>query len=103
MGSWIGWCPVGATCGILNGYAACINQNGKTVAAETPSTAVTTVPTSKSSGTPEPTRNSGGGGLSQGATIGIAVSVTCSVLGLIIGVWIKYHFSKKAVHNGQVP
>ncbi|KAL8372537.1 hypothetical protein RB595_002054 [Gaeumannomyces hyphopodioides] len=114
MDTWIGWCPVGATCGILNGYPACINQSGKTVAAETPST-VGTTPTSTSPGTPsktstspetpQPTSNPGGSGLTRGAIIAIAVSVTCSVLGLIIGVGIKcsYYFSRKAARNGYVP
>ncbi|KAL8423909.1 hypothetical protein RB596_003939 [Gaeumannomyces avenae] len=113
MGTWIGFCPVGTTCSILNGYPACANPGGKTVAAGTPSIVVTT-PTSTPSRTPsktsaatetppEPTPSSGGSGLSQGATIAIVASVTCSVLGLIMGVGIKYYFSKKAVRNGHVP
>ncbi|EJT82274.1 hypothetical protein GGTG_02248 [Gaeumannomyces tritici R3-111a-1] len=109
MGTWIGFCPVGTTCSILNGYPACANPGGKTVAAGTPSIVMTT-PTSRTPSktsaateTPQPTPSSGGSGLSQGATIAIVASVTCSVLGLIMGVGIKYYFSKKAVRNGHVP
>lgn len=137
-GSWIGWCPTGARCGVLNGSPACINQNGKTVTASAPaevvtrtqSTVVTTTPTAAPTATSckhdhramnitglevqlnadayiswpgaASSSSSDVGGLSKGATIGIAVSVTCSVLSLILGLAIRYHFSRKAARKGEI-
>ncbi|PVH67559.1 hypothetical protein DL98DRAFT_600366 [Cadophora sp. DSE1049] len=105
MGDWLGWCPVGSACSISNGYPVCLESNGNTVTAAT-ATIEPTSPTPTTSQTPGPKDTTpvspSKGSLSKGAIIGISVSVACSILGLIIGIWIKYHFSKKAAKKGEV-
>ncbi|KAH6682750.1 hypothetical protein B0J14DRAFT_131520 [Halenospora varia] len=39
-------------------------------------------------------------GLSKGAIIGIVVPATCSVIGLIISLWIKWHLGHTALRKG---
>lgn len=48
----------------------------------------------------QPPTNSDAGGLSKAAIIGISVPIICSVLGLVVGLWIKWHWSRKAAKTG---